>query len=297
MANFTENAIWEVVYQLATTDPVLGGPGGASNNPLQNLVNRTAYLKNLLEVMGGAGDAADFGGNMNSLKKNGFFNILSAATNKPVTGGGMAVVISKAADADFGGVSSTVQIYVDKATYTPYFRTMTNGAVNPWAQAVMAATYNSFLASLVGMISPFPTGSVPSGWLECDGTAKSRTVYAALFAKIGTAYGVGDGSTTFNVPDLRGRFVRGWDHGAGVDSGRSIGSYQADAMVEHVHLYNEPKNTGTTAQSGAGVNVPIIDTDNPTGLAAYAGSPYPDPPPTSTETRPKNVALMYCIKT
>lgn len=56
-----------------------------------------------------------------------------------------------------------------------------------------------------GIIIPWSSDSVPSGFLECDGTAVSRTTYAALFAVVGTTYGVGDGSTTFNVPDLTDR--------------------------------------------------------------------------------------------
>ena len=74
------------------------------------------------------------------------------------------------------------------------------------------------------------TSTVPSGYLECNGQAVSRTTYATLFSFIGTTYGVGDGSTTFNVPDLRGQFIRGWDHGKGVDSGRTFGSSQTDTL-------------------------------------------------------------------
>lgn len=58
---------------------------------------------------------------------------------------------------------------------------------------------------------------VPAGWLECNGAAVSRTTYAALFAKIGTAWGTGDGATTFHLPDFRGHVPRGWDNGAGRD--------------------------------------------------------------------------------
>lgn len=56
-----------------------------------------------------------------------------------------------------------------------------------------------------GLIIPWGDSSIPSGFLECDGSAVSRTTYAALFAVVGTNYGVGDGSTTFNVPDLQDR--------------------------------------------------------------------------------------------
>jgi microcystin-dependent protein len=69
----------------------------------------------------------------------------------------------------------------------------------------------------IGTVHFFAANTAPAGYLECDGSAVSRTTYSALFTRIGTTYGTGDGSTTFNLPDLRGRFLRGWDHGAGRD--------------------------------------------------------------------------------
>lgn len=74
----------------------------------------------------------------------------------------------------------------------------------------------------VGSLVPFAGTAAPSGsaWLLCDGAAVSRTDYAALFAVVGTAYGVGDGTTTFNVPDLRGRVPVGIDDMGGTDAGR-----------------------------------------------------------------------------
>lgn len=67
-------------------------------------------------------------------------------------------------------------------------------------------------------------------WIKCDGRAVSRSAYPALFAYLGTEFGSGDGSTTFNMPDYRGCFLRILDEGRGYDSGRKIGTYQADAM-------------------------------------------------------------------
>ena len=89
--------------------------------------------------------------------------------------------------------------------------------------------------------------AVPSGYLECNGAAVSRTTYSALFAVIGTTYGSGNGSSTFNLPDLRGEFVRGFDNGRGVDSGRSINNPQGSANQSHNHSYG---NAGITV-SGA----------------------------------------------
>lgn len=76
-------------------------------------------------------------------------------------------------------------------------------------------------SGVIGMVAPFALAA-PAGWLECDGTAVNRTTYAALFSYLGTAYGIGDGATTFNLPDLRGEFIRGFDNGAGNDSGADV---------------------------------------------------------------------------
>ena len=140
--------------------------------------------------------------------------------------------------------------------------------------------------------TPFPTGMVchfanvtaPDGWLECNGAAVSRTTYAALFAAIGTVYGAGNGSTTFNIPDLRGQFVRGWDNGAGVDPGRAIGTTQTDAFASHSHTV---ANEGLSVNGSGGVQI----------LRGIAGSNYATNATGGTETRPKNVAMMPCIKT
>ena len=81
-----------------------------------------------------------------------------------------------------------------------------------------------------GAVMYFAGQTAPTGWLKANGAAVSRTTYAALFAAIGTTYGAGDGRSTFNLPDLRGEFIRGWDDGRGVDTGRVFGSAQGDAI-------------------------------------------------------------------
>jgi len=96
-----------------------------------------------------------------------------------------------------------------------------------------AAGFDNF----IGMIAPFAMDSVPTGWLSCDGSAVSRTTYADLFGKISTTWGTGNGSTTFNVPDLRGAFVRGTGTN-GDDSnqvGPSVGAAQAAGNLTHTH--------------------------------------------------------------
>ena len=88
---------------------------------------------------------------------------------------------------------------------------------------VLIRDYNTLLGVPAGCVMPYAGATAPDGWLLCHGQAVSRTTYADLFAAIGTAYGPGDGSTTFNVPDLRGRIAAGRDDMGGTDAGRLAG--------------------------------------------------------------------------
>lgn len=148
-----------------------------------------------------------------------------------------------------------------------------------------------------GAVLSFAMNYAPSGWLKANGVAVSRTTYAALFAAIGTTYGAGNGSTTFNIPDLRGEFIRGFDDGKGIDSGRVFGSSQSSANLSHSH-----KTDGTDdgnehavrlgadgafdfASQTASVNDMAYITGSITGASG------------ESEARPRNIALLYCIKT
>lgn len=96
----------------------------------------------------------------------------------------------------------------------------------------------------------------PAHNLVCNGSTVSRVTYAALFAKIGTTFGAGDGSTTFGLPDLRSEWLKGWDHGRGVDPGRSLNSPQAARTQTHTHAGSTGNagthsHTATTASSGS----------------------------------------------
>lgn len=143
--------------------------------------------------------------------------------------------------------------------------------------------------TLIGMIIPKADAVVPVGFLECDGSALSRTTYADLFAVISTTYGAGDGSTTFNIPDLRGEFIRGWDNGKGVDSGRAIGTSQTDLLKSHAHDFfggNTSDVAGSERTYLIGINRAINQSLTVPPIGATGG----------TETRPRNIAMMYCIK-
>jgi phage-related tail fiber protein len=139
----------------------------------------------------------------------------------------------------------------------------------------------------VGLIAPSAKGVMP-GWLECDGSEVSRTAYAALFAVIGTQEGAGDGSTTFNLPDIRGDFIRGFDNGRGVDVGRVEGSSQLDEVKSHNH--NVPVSSSRWG-SGNGGGFGWGNDGQSKSVTA--------PDVTSTggvETRPRNTARRWLIK-
>lgn len=140
-------------------------------------------------------------------------------------------------------------------------------------------------AAPAGAVQAFAMSTAPTGWLKANGDAVSRTTYAALFAVIGTTYGVGDGSTTFNLPDLRGEFVRGLDDGRGVDTGRTIGTAQGDELKSHAHEYL-PAVGAAASPSAASVVEGRLTTNPLTYTASFGGN----------ETRPRNVALLFCIK-
>lgn len=155
-----------------------------------------------------------------------------------------------------------------------------------------------------GQISAFARSSAPSGWLKANGAAVSRTAYAALFAEIGVTFGAGDGSTTFNLPDLRGEFIRGLDDGRAIDSGRTLGSAQSSQNLAHghgvndpthQHLYGDAANSGNgvfTTAGGTGMDVVILETR----ATAFAATGISIQDSGGAEARPRNVALLYCIK-
>ncbi|SFM96582.1 Microcystin-dependent protein [Pleomorphomonas diazotrophica] len=95
--------------------------------------------------------------------------------------------------------------------------------------------YTGYASINLGKVGHVAGSIVPPGCLERNGAAISRAAYSALFAYLGTTFGAGDGATTFNLPDDRGLFDRGWDHGRGLDFGRVIGTYQADQNKAHTH--------------------------------------------------------------
>jgi microcystin-dependent protein len=234
--------------------------------------------------------------------------------------GATSCAVSKAANVDASGAFAVTFSASDSSCLTGFFDgtdvtvdvsvagvSITGQPVTPVPYAKysdMAVNFapSSTLSQLV------PTGTViayagdvttpPTGWLLCDGTAVSRTTYAGLFAVIGISVGAGDGSSTFNLPDHRGLFLRGFDRGNGADpdgnsrtamnsggnTGDKIGTVQASQVVSHTHPM------ATTAICTAGESI------CPNALTGAATSGNPTCATGGSETRPKNAVVNYLIK-
>jgi microcystin-dependent protein len=164
-------------------------------------------------------------------------------------------------------------------------------------QSAIAA--NTAAANLPGMISPFMGSSAPSGWLLCNGAAVSRTTYASLYSVMGNSCGIGDGSTTFNIPDFRGRFLRmvtgstANDPDAssrtvmatGGNNGNNIGSIQTDMFRSHTHGIPTYNGGGGVLGNNNYSGTTLTNLGNTDSIAA-GGS----------ETRPVNAYVNYIIK-
>lgn len=174
-----------------------------------------------------------------------------------------------------------------------------------------------------GQIGHTARSTAPVGWLKANGAAVSRIAFARLFAAIGTIYGAGDGFNTFNLPDLRGRFVRSWDDGRGLDPGRALGSAQGSQNQSHGHgvtisyaldhLHGQPSgvdggflfggNNGVgnngTAQgvppggAGFGNKMSHVYTTGPGGGHGHSATVSNSG---GDESRPTNIALLGLIR-
>jgi microcystin-dependent protein len=159
----------------------------------------------------------------------------------------------------------------------------------------------------VGAVLAFPTGIVAPGYLELDGSVQSIATYPDLAAYLGTVYNKGnEGAGNFRLPDSRGEFLRGWDHGRGVDAGRGVGTTQAEAFAAHNHRYfdgtaatfdpagnwQDGKINGAAASISTGAFLSPIENGSTMQMVNAANTVNAG----GAETRPRNLAVMWCIK-
>lgn len=183
------------------------------------------------------------------------------------------------------------------------------GIKDTYTKAEIEAMIAQASALPVGAMVAFPKTAVPPGFLEIDGSVQNVATYPDLFAYLGTTFNTGgEGAGNFRLPESRGEFLRGWDHGRGVDAGRVIGSWQKGSLVamdtgaagdQTIHLTSAASVAAAQTAAGldayATVDYPNLDI---AGVSASATSALPG---LATETasgavRPRNLAVMWCIK-
>lgn len=215
----------------------------------------------------------------------------------------LAALYSQSSGNSAPAVTVAFQPWIDTSSSPPVWK-VRNGSNSAWITiGVLDPAGFSSNGNPAGQIIYVALSSAPTGYLKANGAAVSRSTYAALFAAIGTVFGAGDGSTTFNVPDLRGEFVRGLDDGRGIDSGRTLGSAQAQSYQSHNHAITDPGHFHTSISSDGTSSPSSTDytpgefgaknlyentTSKVTGITIDNSG--------STETRPRNIALLACIK-
>jgi len=245
---------------------------------------------------------------------NGTANVTGAATiaNSAVTTAKIAdsnVTTAKIADANVttakiaDGNVTTAKIADGNVTTAK----IADGNVT--LQKLVAAVQQALVPA--GAVQAFAMNTAPSGWLACNGGAVSRATYAALFAAISTTYGTGNGSTTFNVPDLRGYFVRGSGTNSDGTAAGTFGAKQADALKSHTHTASSNttgahahfQSISTVGFGGTGFGMTGFqgyDGFAPANLATQNAGNHSHAITVNatgdTETRPKNIAMLYCIK-
>lgn len=223
----------------------------------------------------GLWDVSIASGNANTARSVGLYSLAASTPNAPTTAAYQMI------SSDSGGDPTwQMQQAQGVGVNSLFIRSLKKdqSATTGWSEVYTTAN-NNMVGSSVG----FYLNSAPAGWLKENGAAVSRTTYAALFAIIGTAFGAGDGSTTFNLPDHRGEFPRGTDDTRGIDPGRLVGSTQAQAIQSHSHAILDKAVTFSFSAAASG-NAPG---GKATGATELTGG---------TETRPRNIAKLYCIK-
>ncbi|TYF24257.1 phage tail protein [Enterobacter hormaechei] len=309
MANLPETPQWEEgIYQIEVSDPVLGGPDGISNRQGKQLASRTLYLKQQVEK--GGSDlakhiaAADphtqyapkasptFTGTPTAPTPANSDNSKKLATTE---------FVAKALAALAGSAPETLDTLkelADALGNDPNFATTVlnklaeklakdqNGADIPDpALFVKNLGLGDGSALPVGVPIPWPTSTAPTGWLKCNGA----TFTAAQYPKLALVY------PSLLLPDLRGEFIRGWDDGRNVDSGRVLLSAQSHAFQDHKHIAGfdnaVDRLMSNTRQQGTGN---LISNSSRTSLAALATTSSEWN--AAAETRPRNIAFNYIVR-
>ena len=259
----------------------------------------------------------------------GGLKVLAGGSNFNATITGTATTATTVSVANEGSDTETFVTFTPSATGNQSFKTYTglkfnsaNGTLTATSFAGNGANLTGVVAVPTGAIMAWPTESIPSGWLKCQGQAVARSTYSDLFSALGVIYGAGDGSSTFNLPDYRGEFLRGRAEGSANDpdrgsrtnrgdgnGGDNVGTKQDYAILNHSHgnnsgggqnhgYNNNSNNTGTFSKSGHGYSANQCHSYEIVHSMSY-GTNYANVNGhvTSNEVRPRNVYVHWIIKT
>jgi len=274
------------------------------------VITSTTRVANLNVATAGTADTLTTARTIGGVSFNGSANInlpgVNTAGNQNTTGSAATLTTART----INGTSFNGSANITTANWGTA-RTLTIGSTGKSVNGSANVSWTLAEIGAAPVESGNPSGTVlyvamntaPTGYLKANGAAVSRTTYANLFAAIGTTFGAGDGSTTFALPDLRGEFPRGWDDGRGVDSGRAFGSAQGDGIRTSLARMRPDSNgnqtwdagsgtafTGEFSNGGAAVSSTTVTANGAAQTMAFLklGS--------APETRPRNVALLACIK-
>ena len=259
----------------------------------------------------------------------GGLKVLAGGSNFNATITGTATTATTVSVANEGSDTETFVTFTPSATGNQSFKTNTglkfnsaNGTLTATSFAGNGANLTGVVAVPTGAIMAWPTESIPSGFLKCQGQAIARSTYSDLFSAIGVIYGAGDGSSTFNIPDYRGEFLRGRAEGSANDpdrasrtnrgdgnGGDNVGTKQDYAILNHSHgnnsggqsnhgYNNNSNNTGTFSKSGHGYSANQCHSYEIVHSMSY-GTNYANVNGhvTNNEVRPRNVYVHWIIKT
>ena len=297
MANLQETAQWETgIYQLETSDPVMGGADGIDNRQAKQLGNRTLWLKNELEQMAREIPAA--------VTKSDAVNSDSSAT--VATSKAVKTAYDKALEAAKLGVPVGAVVGFPRAVTSPegYLKadgSTFNQSTYPDLYRVLGGNKLPKLTrSDVGMTAYFPVSDTPDGWIKYDeiATRVTQSAYPELYRKLVAQYG-----SIAAVPKAEDRFIRN------TAGGLTVGQIQADEIKKHVHKHISYSNVGSgrvglrskyfeDSTDIDPVSSVTVTSDNGGEVDNGWITPKDDSPFATggAETRPKAIAMVLCIK-
>lgn len=276
-----------IKVEVGASDNTWGGKLNADFDSIDNLIwlARTEAIADSRLPVGIQALVSDVT-DLNAAINTGWYYTSATATNRPsAMGAGWLEVATRAASA------ISVQIWWDGAATERRFK-RERTAVGVWSawkemtppedapndgKSYLRRNAVWQMVDDIGQIDMFAMVAIPVNYLKCNGAEVSRTTYAALYAKIGNSFGAGNGTTTFDLPDMRGSFPRGWDDGRALDTGRVFGTSQADELQSHTHTGSTSSDahthTGTTSSDSHNHTFTTsTDTHSHTGTTSSAGA-------------------------